>query len=59
MAQSQVPKARYLRLRPESELSSAEPFHSFHLSLSWAASDGPLCMTGASRWTLDPQSHIL
>ena len=59
MAQSQVLKARYLRLRPESELSSAEPFHSSHLSLSWAASNGPLCTTGASRRTLDPQSHIL
>lgn len=47
MAQSQVLKAHYLRLRPESELNSVEPnsvepFHSSHLSLSWAASDAHL-----------------
>ena len=34
MAQSQVLKARYLWLRPESELSSAEPFHSSPTCLS-------------------------
>lgn len=37
------------------EPNSVEPFHSSHLSLS-CASDAPLCMTGASRGTLDPQS---
>ena len=59
MAQSQVLNVHYLRLQPELELRSAEPFHSSHLSLCLAASDGPLCTTRASKRTLDPQRHFL
>ena len=59
MAQSQVLTVHYLRLQPELELRSAEPFHSSHLSLRLAASDEPLCKIRASKRTLDPQSHLL
>lgn len=58
MAQSQLLNVHYLRLQPESELSSPEPFHSSRPSLCCSATNTALCTTGASKRGSEPsKSH--
>lgn len=58
MARSQLLNVHYLRLQPELELSSPEPFHSSRPSLCCSATNTALCTTGAPKRGSEPsKSH--